>query len=263
MADERWPLQRRYSTTRSGQRLHARVSDPPHMAERPAVVLVHGLLVSSRYMVRLAMRLAPFTRVFAPDLPQYGRSAKPANCYSVPNLADALLEWMDAYSLPSATLVANSYGCQVAANLAMRYPERVERLVLLGPTVDPKRRSAAQVIGWWLLNVPFEPIGLVLVCTRDFLDMGPVRLWHVFWGMLDDHIEYALPHVRAETLLVRGAWDFSVLPDWFRQAANLLPRCRTAEIPGRPHTIPYNSPSEVAQLVREFLRVEAPPRRAG
>jgi pimeloyl-ACP methyl ester carboxylesterase len=70
-----WPLERQWRIA-GGLAVHARVADrvPPWF---PAIVLVHGLGVSSRYMAALARELAPFYRVHAVDLPGFGRSEKP------------------------------------------------------------------------------------------------------------------------------------------------------------------------------------------
>jgi len=59
-----------------GGAVHYRVSVAP--PERlPIVLLIHGLVVASTYMVPTAERIAPFCRVYAPDLPGYGESYKP------------------------------------------------------------------------------------------------------------------------------------------------------------------------------------------
>ena len=65
----------------------------------PAVALVHGLGVSSRYMAALARQLAPFYRVFAVDLPGFGRSEKPPQALGLVELAEALAGWMRATGL--------------------------------------------------------------------------------------------------------------------------------------------------------------------
>src|SRR5262249_30277802 len=80
----------------NGLRTHARVPTERVPANRPTVVLVHGLGLSNRYMVPLAQALAPFYRVFAPDLPGFGKSDPPDHVLNVPELADALSAWMDA-----------------------------------------------------------------------------------------------------------------------------------------------------------------------
>lgn len=234
-------------------RIHTRASLGPLPDDRPTVVLVHGVLVSSRYMIPTAERLAPHVRVLAPDLPGYGRSDKPPRALRVPELADALAAWMDALGLGRASLVGNSFGCQVVADLAARYPERVERAVLLGPTVDPRARSLVRTAARWLLNVPLEPPTLDLVVARDFLDMGPGRTLGTIGAMLEDRIETKLPLVRAPTLVVRGSLDTTVPRRWAEEAVRLLPRGRLAVIRGAPHTINYNSPRAVTRLVLAFL----------
>jgi 2-hydroxy-6-oxonona-2,4-dienedioate hydrolase len=236
-----------------GLRVHARVSAGSVPAGAPTVVLVHGVLVSSRYMVPTAERLAPHARVYAPDLPGYGESDKPARALDVPALADALAAWMRAVGLGRADLVGNSFGCQILADFAARYPARVRRLVLLGPTVDPRARSPARLAARWLLNVPREPLALDLVVARDFLDMGPRRTIGTIRQMLRDRIEAKLPLVRAPTLVVRGARDTIVPRRWAEAATRSLPRGRLATIPGAGHTVNYNAPGAVARLVLAFL----------
>lgn len=222
-------------------------------AGRPAVVLLHGLMVSSRYMVPLARRLSAGFPVLVPDLPGWGRSSKPRRALSVPALADALAAWLGAVGLRRPVLVANSFGCQVAVDLAARYPGHASRLVLLGPTLAPEARGLWPTAGRWALNVPLEPIGLDLLAVRDLLDMGPKRLLGSLGVMVSDRIEEKLPRVAAPTLVVRGGHDRLVPARWAARAAALLPNGQVATIPDRPHTINYNAPDAVARLVRDFV----------
>jgi 2-hydroxy-6-oxonona-2,4-dienedioate hydrolase len=238
--------------------MHARVSVDPVPTERPPVVLVHGLIVSSRYMAPIAVRLAPCFQVYAPDLPGYGRSAKPAHVLNVTELADALGAWMQLVGIERAALVGNSFGCQIVADFTMRYPERVERAVLLGPTVDPRARSGLRQAARWLLNAPQESFSLGLVIARDLGDMGFRRAVGTFRFMLQDHIEEKFPRMRVPTLVVRGGRDPTVPQGWAEEAARLLPLGQLAVIPGAPHTLNYSSPLEVVRVVRPFL-----PKRPG
>ena len=96
---------------------------------------MHGMVISSRYMVPTALELAPLCPVYAVDLPGYGDSVKPHSILDLPELADALAAWMDAMRFPAAHLVANSFGCQVLAEFALRHAHRMDRLVFQGPTV--------------------------------------------------------------------------------------------------------------------------------
>src|SRR5207244_7249891 len=79
--------------------MHARVSTLAVAPHAPVVVFVHGIGVSSRYMVPTALKLAETCRVYAPDLPGFGLSAKPSEFLDVPALADALAAWMRAVRL--------------------------------------------------------------------------------------------------------------------------------------------------------------------
>ncbi len=239
-------------TSLTGWRLHARVSTLPVPADAPVVVLVHGLLVSSRYMVPTAERLAPYCRVHAPDLPGYGKSTKPAHVLTVPELADSLAGYVQANELGRVTLLGNSFGCQIAADCAARYPALVERLVLVGPTTDPRQRSLKQV-ATWLAIVPLEPLSLFLVVARDLLDVGPRRTLLLFQHMLQDRIEDKLPGIAAPTLVVRGSRDTTVPQDWAETVTRLLPRARLVVVPDRPHTLNYDAPDALERIVRPFL----------
>jgi 2-hydroxy-6-oxonona-2,4-dienedioate hydrolase len=93
-------------------------------------------MVSSRYMVPTLKRLARHYRIYAPDLPGFGKSEKPSRTLDVAGLSDALYAWMDALGLEGAALVGNSISCQITADLAVRRPELVERAVLQGASMD-------------------------------------------------------------------------------------------------------------------------------
>ncbi len=236
-----------------GELMHARVSTGPAGAGAPAIVLVHGIGISSRYMVPLAERLAPYYRVYAPDLPGFGLSDKPRQALDVPELADSLAAWMEAVGLGRATLLGNSFGCQIIAEFAVRYPERIERAVLQGPTIDPKARSALRQIVRWQLDTPREPPSQALIMLRDYMDCGIRRLVRTFRYSLEDRIEEKLPRINVPTLVVRGGRDPVVPQRWAEEATGLLPMGRLVVVPGAGHTVNYNSPLELARVVRLFL----------
>jgi pimeloyl-ACP methyl ester carboxylesterase len=220
----------------------------------PKVVLVHGVAVSSRYLEPLAEHLAPRARVYLPDLPGYGRSDRPpGGDLDVPELADALLAWMERVGLDRPHLIGNSFGCQVIAVLAARHPDRVGRLVLQGPTVDPHARSLWRQALRWLAVLPFERPSEGLVLARDVWDLGPRRAMDLIREALRDPIEQKLPLIRAETLVVRGSQDVIVPQDWADEAARLLPNGRLVVVDGAAHTINYSQPGRLTDVVWPFL----------
>jgi pimeloyl-ACP methyl ester carboxylesterase len=243
-----------------GLTLHVRSSVEAPALGGPPAVLVHGMVVSSRYLVPLGQRLAPYYQVYIPDLPGYGRSAKPRRALEVPQLVEALRVCIGALVAPSAPaaptpvhLVANSFGCQIVVEFAARYPQWVGRLVLLGPTVEPRQRCFPRLLARWLVNAPLEPRSLDRIALRDLLDMGLPGAVGTLRAMLRDRIETKLARVQAPTLVVRGGWDTTVPQRWAEQVTDLLPHGRLVVIPRAPHALNYNAPRQVAQLVRAFL----------
>ncbi|MGX1544865.1 alpha/beta fold hydrolase [Streptomyces adustus] len=103
----------------------------------PPVLLLHGggpgASGVSNYARNIA-ELAKQYRVIVPDLPGYGRSTKgidPADPFG--DLADGIRGLLDALDLEKVHLVGNSYGGACALRLALDTPERVDRMVLMGP----------------------------------------------------------------------------------------------------------------------------------
>jgi 2-hydroxy-6-oxonona-2,4-dienedioate hydrolase len=235
-----------------GVRMHARVSEGRAPGGSP-VVLVHGLVVSGRYMVPLLEELARSHAVYAPDLPGFGRSEGPARTLDVVGLADALAAWMRAVGLRRAALVGNSVGCQVITWLVLRHPGLVERVVLQGPVMDARARSTPRQIGRFLLDAIREPPSLIAIEGLDLLRAGVGRSLWTFRHTLEDPIEERLPKVRVPALVVHGSRDRISPRRWAEEVARLLPDGRLVVLPGAPHAANYSAPAVLARVVRSFL----------
>lgn len=222
----------------------------------PPYVLVHGLAVSSRYMHPLALRLSWQRPVYVPDLPGHGSSAGDARNGGPPpltGLADTLAAWMEQTGIRSAVLIANSFGCNIATELAARRPDLVEQLVLAGPTGDREHRSAPQQLGRWLFVGLFEKPSLVPVLLRELADSGTRRALDEFAETLGDPVEQRLPMIRAHTLVVRGERDATVPLRWAEEVTDRLPNGHMVQIPGAGHTLNYSAAPELARVVRRFV----------
>ena len=97
------------------------------------LVLVHGL--GSNAMQDWGRLLAPLGRsyhVYAPDLPGFGRSERPAAAdYGIPMQVEAVHAFIAAVGVSRARVVGNSMGGWIVARFAGEYPQLVERLVLV------------------------------------------------------------------------------------------------------------------------------------
>jgi pimeloyl-ACP methyl ester carboxylesterase len=217
------------------------------------VVLVHGFGVSVTYMLPLARALGERYSVFVPDLPGHGRSERPAEPLGIGGLAEALASCLDALGLERPALVANSLGCQVVTELAVRRPQRVGPLVLIGPTIDPERRQARRQVLAAVRDLTREPLSLLAVTAHDDAVMGPRALLATVRAAFADRIEERLPLIEQPVLVVRGERDPFVTADWAERAVALLRDGRLAVVPGAPHAVHYSRPDVVAALVAELL----------
>jgi pimeloyl-ACP methyl ester carboxylesterase len=119
------------------------------IGDGPPVVLMHGMLNSSRHWRAVAIQLADAGhRVIAPDLIGHGDSATPRGDYSLGAHAAAIRDLLVSVDIHRATFVGHSLGAGVAMQFFWQFPERVERLALisaggLGGDVSPPLRAAA------------------------------------------------------------------------------------------------------------------------
>src|SRR5438067_8303904 len=114
----------------------------------PPVVLIHGMVNSSRHWEAVALRLADEYTVIAPDLIGHGDSATPRGDYSIGAHAAVIRDLLSVIGIERATIVGHSLGGGIAMQFFYQFPQRTERLILvssggLGHEVSPMLRSAA------------------------------------------------------------------------------------------------------------------------
>jgi pimeloyl-ACP methyl ester carboxylesterase len=114
----------------------------------PPVVLIHGMVNSSRHWEDVALRLADRYTVIAPDLIGHGDSATPRGDYSLGAHAASIRDLLAVVGVDHATIVGHSLGGGVAMQFFYQFPQRTNRLVLissggLGHDVSPLLRGAA------------------------------------------------------------------------------------------------------------------------
>lgn len=244
-------------TTLAGLRCHGIVSVCPAPAGTLSVVLVHGFAASSRYLIPTAQALAGRYPVFAPDLPGYGLSDAPERVLDVPRLADVLAAWLAQRKIERAVFVANSFGCQIVAELALRQPELISGAMLTGPTTDTCARTMFQQLWRLACDMTHEPVSLWLIQARDYLRFGPRWQWQTARAMLDDRIEEKLPRIFKPLLVVRGEYDPIAPQRWVEQLAHLAPDGEWSVVPGAAHAVNYTAPETLAALIDRLVgRIE-------
>jgi pimeloyl-ACP methyl ester carboxylesterase len=217
-------------------------------------VLVHGLVISSLYMIPLAECLALRHSVHAVDLPGFGRSEGPAQTLSIPQLADSVIGWMAEVGIERCHLVANSLGCEIAAHVAVKATERVASMTLIGPTLDPHAFAVTTQTLRLLQDAMHEPPRLWMNWIFDFLRAGIRRALGTTREMFRDHIENQLPLVKTRTLVMRGGRDPTVPQRAAEEMERLLPQGSLIVMKGEPHCVHYTEPEAVCDAIERFAQ---------
>ncbi len=119
------------------------------------VVFIHGLGSSSYMEWRYNLEPAAARhRVFAPDLPGYGRTEKPRARYTIPYFARFVERYIENRGLRSTVLVGASLGGRIALEVALEHPRLVRKLVLVNTLGlgRPQVRMAQMAYG--LVTIP-------------------------------------------------------------------------------------------------------------
>jgi 2-hydroxy-6-oxonona-2,4-dienedioate hydrolase len=239
-----------------GLRLHARVSVDPVPDGGPTVVLVHGLAVSSLYMIPTARMFAPHYRVYAPDLPGFGRSDAPDHVLDIGELAEALCDYLDVVGIRRATIIANSLGCQIAAEFAVRHPDRFDRAIFIGPTMDQHARVLWRQAGRLALDALLEPWSQKLAVGYDYLRTGLHRTVQTAMYGLAHHLEEVVARIDAPLLIVRGVNDPIAPQRWCEELAAAAPQGRFVTIRRSAHTVNWDEPDDLLTVARPFFSKE-------
>ena len=153
----------------------------------PAMVLIHGFASSTLAWSKVFLRLANAGyRVIALDMLGYGYSAKPRNGeYTIEGQAKLLIRLLDALSIPRAIIVGSSYGGAVAATCALDYPERVEKLLLVG-AVNNNRPLAFMLMRVFGSPVVGDVVSPLLIGSRRLLRRRMKRVYDEHEWVLDE-----------------------------------------------------------------------------
>jgi pimeloyl-ACP methyl ester carboxylesterase len=196
----------------------------------PAVLLIHGIGDSSDTWRPVLEGLAETHTVIAPDLLGHGRSEKPRADYSIAAYANGMRDLLSVLEVDRVTVVGHSLGGGVAAQFAYQFPDRCERLVLVGSggvgrTVSPLLRLAA-VPGVEFLMPLFglPPLRAASRITFELLRMFDTALSRDTEEVLA--VFDSLPNTTARRAILRTLRSGV---DWRGQVITMLDRAYLAE----------------------------------
>ncbi|MCH8898406.1 MAG: alpha/beta hydrolase, partial [Chloroflexi bacterium] len=114
------------------------------------VLALHGLASSAHWYDLVAPLLNDRFRIIAPDQRGHGQTTQATTGYDWQSLASDAADLMDHLGLERAAVLGHSWGCNVAINLAAKFPQRVAALVMIdGGLAGGRARTGAASDGSW------------------------------------------------------------------------------------------------------------------
>jgi pimeloyl-ACP methyl ester carboxylesterase len=150
--------------------------------EGPPLLLLHGIGNSAQTWAGVLDRLAAHHTVLAPDLLGHGSSDKPRGDYSIAGYANGMRDLLSVLDIEQATVVGHSLGGGIALQFAYQFPERCQRVVLvgsggLGPELSAGLRLATLPGAEAVLTALTGVSGVLRTGLRLVQGLGQVAGW--------------------------------------------------------------------------------------
>ena len=236
------------------------------------VLLLHPIGLDSSWWQPFSAQLAPRFCVVAMDFRGHGGSAPPSGELELSHLADDAAALLRTLGLAPSQVVGLSMGGMVAQYLAIRHPDVVRSLVLLGTACalpdearkqmvargEIARQESMRAVVGATLERWFTPAALASElakrCERRLLE-NDTESWAASWRAISrlDTLSL-LNRIRAPTLVVTGGRDLSTPPAAAAVIADNIPGAALTIIEGAPHMGPFESPEAYLDPVVAFLQ---------
>lgn len=261
----------------------------------PLLLLVHGMAGSSMTWRHVMPALAERFQVLAPDLLGQGDSDRPRSEYSLGAHANMLRDLMDALGHERATVVGQSFGGAVALQFVHQFPERCDRLVLVGSggfgrevtfylrmltlpgfesafplLCTPGLREAGNRVASWLGRLGVRSTPAREEVWRSYGSLADAASRRAFFRSLRAVIDFGGQALSAEgrlhlaaqlpTLIVWGAQDPFVPVSHAFVAHEAIPGSRLEIFEGVGHYPHCEAPQRFVELLVEFMASTEPAR---
>lgn len=250
----------------------------------PALVLLHGsgpgVSGWSNFRGNFPVFAGQF-RTVVMDMPGFGRSERPELDRAYPRVAaDGLARLLDGIGIEKANLLGNSMGGYVALEFALAYPERVERMVLMGPgglavnILGPDPSEGARRLGDFMMapskaameawvdtmvaNKAVVDDGLIEERLANAMAPGALESAIAIFSSLGQHPEPVpmwarLKAIKARTLITWGRDDRMLPVEGALMGFRQLPNAELHVFSKCGHWAQVERKDEFERLVIEFL----------
>jgi pimeloyl-ACP methyl ester carboxylesterase len=240
--------------------------------EGPPLVLVPGLAGGFELLGPLARLLARHFQVISFQLRGEDDCFALRRRFHLSDLVEDLREFLDWYGLERPPIMGVSFGGVLALELAMRWPHRLQALMLQGVGARFERGLLQQVAGWVLSRYPLpsdspfvnqffnllfgarqRPGPLFQFVTRQCWQTDQSVMTHRFHLVESFDPGARLGQVRVPALVMAGDRDLLVSPQSLRDLTTGIQGSSRVDLPGCGHLAFVTHPDRVAEEVQHFL----------
>ncbi len=228
------------------------VIDAGHATSERTMLFVHGYGGEAMQWRKQLTAFADEYRVVAMDLRGHGLSDQPASTYSTEEHVADTERVIDALNLPpKLILLGHSFGGAIATSYALKHPERVERLVLVGTSAHFNLNPLLKLA----LKLPIaigEPIRRMfpraLAAPAHVLKAMHVNALAKFDG------KEIYPQLKIPLLLILGHRDIVFTQAAYDAVAKLVAGARVERIPVSAHMVHLERPEAVNRAIARFVK---------
>ena len=185
--------------------------------EGDVVLLLHGWGGEAASFQPVFEWIAHSHKVYALDLPGFGKSQVPPTAWNTSNYAQFVIAFLEKFRIPKAHFIGHSFGGRISIIVSAEYPEKVDKLILVDSAgIKPRRTTKYYFrVGLAKIGKSLRRCGKygtliadavsVRAGSKDYQNAGDMRATLV--KVVNQDLRSRLPRITAPTLLIWGEDD--------------------------------------------------------
>ena len=231
----------------------------------PAMILMHGWGCQSATLNSIASIAAEQHTVYNLDLPGFGKSDEPREVWGVDEYVGMLEEFVSKLGISKPIILGHSYGGRIGILYSSK--NEVDKLILVDAAGIKPRRSlkyyfkvysfkAGKVLTRLLLGKAKAAERIEAMRKKkgssDYANSSPV-MRAVMSKSVNQDLKYAMPAIKAPTLLIWGENDTATPLADAKIMESLIPDAGLVSFPGCGHYSFLDNPYQFAAVLRSFI----------
>jgi len=237
------------------------------------VILLHGWLGSWGLWQDTMSYLGRYYRTYALDFWGFGESGKKRETYAVQDFVSLVDQFMEQLGIVKAPLVGHSMGGTVSLSVAIKYPQRVSKVVVVGsPSVGsslalPLKLAGQRPIAFMLFNMmdAFRfamKVASPVICRDDRFaemmdrDLSRTTLESFLLSIASlrrTDLRPMLGHIQVPAMGMYGDRDVIVHPRQWEPMKQGISHARIERFPSAGHFLMLEEPKDFAERLKSFL----------